>query len=56
MITQYKHFFSLLMLTLSLSFISSGIQAATPTEPLWPTLKVEYFGDKPIHANANDLL
>ena len=56
MITQYKHFFSLLMFSLSLSFISSGIQAATPTEPLWPTLKVEYFGDKSIRAEATDLL
>lgn len=31
-------------------------QAATPKEPLWPSLKVAYFGDKEIRDNADDLL
>jgi len=30
--------------------------AVTPKEPLWPSLKIEYFGDKAIRENASDLL
>lgn len=56
MTTRYKHFFSLLILALSLSFISSGVKAVTPSEPIWPALKVAYFGDKVIHDDAHDLL
>lgn len=33
-----------------------NIQAATPKDPLWPSLKVAYFGDKDIRENADDLL
>jgi sulfur-oxidizing protein SoxY len=47
----------------NLFFISCGLMsfgltsyAATPTEPLWPTLKIAYFGDKVIEEEANDLL
>jgi sulfur-oxidizing protein SoxY len=36
--------------------ISISVNAATPAEPLWPTLKTAYFGDKPIRDNATDLL
>lgn len=43
---------------ISLVLISFGLtaHAATPKEPLWPTLKVSYFGDKIIREDANDLL
>lgn len=39
----------------SLAFTSTG-HTATPKEPLWPSLKVAYFGEKPIRENADDLL
>lgn len=41
-----------------LSLMSFGVvsYAATPLEPLWPTLKIAYFGDKVIQEDANDLL
>ena len=43
---------------ISFALISFGLtaDAATPKEPLWPTLKVAYFGDKAIREDANDLL
>jgi sulfur-oxidizing protein SoxY len=44
----------LLILSFTLSF--SSAYAATPKEPLWPTLKISYFGDRPIREDANDLL
>jgi sulfur-oxidizing protein SoxY len=50
-----KQLFSTLILCLC-SFTLLPIQAATPEEPLWPSLKVVYFGDKDIRDNANDLL
>jgi sulfur-oxidizing protein SoxY len=50
-----KQLFSALILCLC-SFTLLPIQAATPKEPLWPSLKVAYFGDKDIRDNANDLL
>ncbi len=42
----------------SLALMSFGLTtyAATPQEPLWPTLKVAYFGDKAIREDASDLL
>jgi sulfur-oxidizing protein SoxY len=43
-------------LMLAVSGIAITAQAATPDEPLWPTLKTVYFGDKPIREDANDLL
>ncbi len=39
-----------------LAFMSMAVHAVTPKEPLWPKLKVEYFGDKPILEDANDWL
>jgi len=45
-----------LLASLILVFLSLGAHAATPSEPLWPTLKIAYFGDKPIQEDANDLL
>jgi sulfur-oxidizing protein SoxY len=47
------------MILASLSLVMMTIpvtQAATPKEPLWPSLKTAYFGDKAIEDNANDLL
>ncbi len=46
----------LTLLVVSLSFFSSSTFAVTPSEPLWPTLKIAYFGDKEIREDANDLL
>lgn len=43
-------------LTLTLLSISLSTYAATPSEPLWPSLKTAYFGDKAIREEANDLL
>jgi sulfur-oxidizing protein SoxY len=45
--------FALLLSTIMMSFTAT---AATPKEPLWPSLKVAYFGDKEIRDNADDLL
>lgn len=41
--------------TLLMSF-SFNSQAATPDEPLWPSLKTAYFGDREIRENADDVL
>jgi sulfur-oxidizing protein SoxY len=46
--------FPLLLSLGSLAFLP--VQADTPKEPLWPSLKEAYFGDKEIRDNANDLL
>jgi sulfur-oxidizing protein SoxY len=35
---------------------SLTLSAATPTEPLWPSLKTAYFGDRVINEEATDLL
>lgn len=43
------------IITLLISF-SFTIQAATPDEPLWPSLKTAYFGDRDIRENADDVL
>lgn len=55
---MYNRLLSLLTAILSLSFFSISANAITPTEPLWPTLKVQYFGDRAesIREEANDLL
>ena len=47
---------TLALLIISLSFFNVSAYAATPSEPLWPTLKIAYFGDKEIREAANDLL
>jgi sulfur-oxidizing protein SoxY len=36
--------------------MSLTVNAATPAEPLWPTLKTVYFGDRAIREDATDLL
>lgn len=41
---------------LLLILCSQAIWAATPEEPIWPTLKQTYFGDKTIHEEAEDVL
>lgn len=45
-----------LLLGLSLFAFLLPAQAATPKEPLWPTLKELYFEGKQIREDANDLL
>jgi len=47
---------SLIIVTMQISFLSLSAQAATPAEPLWPTLKIAYFGDKEILEDAADWL
>ncbi len=55
---MFNRIVSLVIASLTLSFFGAPAYAATPTEPLWPTLKVEYFGDRAasIRENADDLL
>jgi len=53
---MFNRILTLLIASLSLSLISLSAQAVTPAEPLWPTLKEVYFGDKPIREDASDLL
>ncbi len=43
---MFNRILSFLTASLALAFVSSTASAVTPTEPLWPTLKVEYFGDR----------
>lgn len=46
-----------LMLGLSLMVMAVPVtQAAADKEPIWPSLKTSYFGDKEIRDNADDLL
>jgi len=52
-----KRIVNILLISFTLMLFSGlTAHAATPKEPLWPTLKVAYFGDKAIRDNANDLL
>ncbi|MDT8370618.1 MAG: quinoprotein dehydrogenase-associated SoxYZ-like carrier [Gammaproteobacteria bacterium] len=53
---MFKPVINLIMISFTLTLFGLPAQAATPKEPLWPTLKVAYFGDKPVRENANDLL
>lgn len=55
---MYNRPLLLLIVSLSLSFFSLSANAKTPTEPLWPTLKVQFFGDRAesIVEDANYLL
>jgi len=53
---MFNRILTLLITSLTLSLISVSSQAATPSEPLWPTLKVAYFGDREIREDASDLL
>lgn len=47
----------ILLISLSLVMMSiPATQAATPKEPIWPSLKTAYFGEQEIRDNANDLL
>jgi sulfur-oxidizing protein SoxY len=47
----------LLILMSGFLLIASGtVLAAADKEPIWPSLKTAYFGDKPIRDNADDLL
>ncbi|MCX4188124.1 quinoprotein dehydrogenase-associated SoxYZ-like carrier [Methylophaga sp. OBS4] len=54
---MFNRFFNYLLVCLSLMLMAGQpANAATPKEPLWPALKVTYFGDKEIRENADDLL
>ena len=55
---MFNQLLKVLLISLGLSFFASLSYAATPAEPLWPTLKVAYFGDRAasIREDANDLL
>jgi len=55
---MFKPLLKLLLISLSLSFFTNASYAATPSEPLWSTLKAAYFGDRAasIRENATDLL
>ena len=53
---MFNRIVSLVIVSLTMTFFGTSAYAETPTEPLWPTLKVAYFGDKEIHEDANDLL
>lgn len=53
---MFSRIFNLMVIGLALMSFGLSAYAATPTEPLWPTLKVAYFGDKVIREDANDLL
>ena len=44
------------LITLGLAFTSISAVAVTPKEPLWPSLKIENFGDKDIREASTDLL
>jgi sulfur-oxidizing protein SoxY len=54
--TMSSRVFNLIVISFSLMSFGLTSYAATPTEPLWPTLKVAYFGDKVIEEDANTLL
>jgi sulfur-oxidizing protein SoxY len=54
--TMFSRIFNLFIITLALMSFGLTTYAATPQEPLWPTLKVAYFGDKTIREDASDLL
>ncbi len=45
-----------ILASVALSFFGISAYAETPAEPLWPTLKVAYFGDRPILEDANEWL
>ncbi|OUR71793.1 quinoprotein dehydrogenase-associated SoxYZ-like carrier [Methylophaga sp. 41_12_T18] len=45
-----------IILSMMLSFLSTGVRAETPKEPLWPILKEIHFEGKTIREDANDLL
>ena len=53
---MFNRIVTIFIISLGLSFVTLSAQAVTPKEPLWPSLKVAYFGDKPIRENAGDLL
>jgi sulfur-oxidizing protein SoxY len=54
---MFARFIQLLIIGLSLISLAVPVsQAAAPKEPIWPSLKAAYFGDKPIRENADDLL
>ena len=53
---MFNRIVTIFIVSLGLSFVTLSAQAVTPKEPLWPSLKIAYFGDKPIRENATDLL
>ena len=53
---MFNRVLSLVIVSLTLSFLTVSAHAVTPKEALWPSLKVAYFGDNAIREEANDLL
>lgn len=53
---MFNRIFNIVAISFVLMIFGQTAYAVTPTEPLWPTLKIAYFGDKVIHEDANDLL
>lgn len=53
---MFNRIFSFLIFVTALLSLGLPAQAVTPQEPLWPSLKVDYFGDRAIREDANDLL
>jgi sulfur-oxidizing protein SoxY len=53
---MFARLFNIVTVMLVTLTLSSVAYSATPKEPLWPSLKVAYFGDKPIEENADKLL
>ena len=56
--SMFHRIFKLLVFTSTLLAFSGAfaVQAEGAKKPLWPALKVAYFGNKPIEKNAKDLL
>jgi sulfur-oxidizing protein SoxY len=54
--TMSSRIFNIIIISLALMSFGLNAYAVTPKEPLWPTLKIAYFGDKTIREEANDLL
>jgi len=53
---MFNRIFNFILVSMALSFFTVAVQAETPKEPLWPTLKEIYFEGKTIREDANDLL
>ena len=53
---MFNRIMSLIIATITLSILSLSAHAVTPSEPIWPSLKVAYFGDKEVLEDAADWL
>lgn len=53
---MFGRLLTVLSISLGLMLAVQPAHSATPKEPLWPTIKQAYFGDREIRENADDLL